>query len=97
MRILMPAASRKEQGRKNQAKPAGKEINQKLTPPEEKPKVDTEDNLVAEKKEAQQAFEAETPTETVQPEKQIAQSGPEDSPVLSRRAEADKEKGGRSC
>jgi TonB family protein len=57
----------------------------------EKSTVDTKDDLVTEKKEAQQAFEAETTTETVQPEKQIAE-GPEDSPVLSRREEADKEK-----
>ena len=59
---------------------------------EEKPKVNTEDDLVAEKKEAHRAFEAETLTETVQPEKEIAQGGPEDSPVLSSRVEADKVK-----
>ena len=58
----------------------------------EKPKAGTKDDLVTEKKEGQRAFEAETANQTVQPEKQIAQGAPEDSPVLSRRAEADKEK-----
>jgi TonB family protein len=58
----------------------------------EKPKADIKDDLGTEKKEPQQAFEAETTAEAVPPEKEIAQGAAEDSPVLSRRAEADKEK-----
>ena len=64
----------------------------KINHPAEKPKVNTKDELVVNKKEAQQAFEAERPTETVQAEKQVVQGVPEDAPILSSRAEADKEK-----
>ena len=87
------ASSQPERTREEKPSEARKQSDQsKVNPPAEKPNVDTKDNLITEKKEAQQAFEAETPTETVQPEKQIAKRDLEDSPGFSRRAEVDKEK-----
>ena len=77
------ASSQPERTREEKPSEARKQRDQsKVNPPAEKPKVDTKDDLITEKKEAQQAFEAETPTETVQPEKQIAQGDLEDSPVI---------------
>ena len=87
------ANSQPERAREEKPSETPKQRDQsKVNPPAEKPKVDTKDNLIAEKKEAEQAFEAETTTENAQPEKQIAQNDLEDSPGFSRRAEADKEK-----
>jgi TonB family protein len=91
---LPNASTRPERAREEKPSESRSQKDQiKGNPPAEKPKVDMEDNLVVQKKEAQQAFEAETPTETVHPEKQIAQSDLEDSPGFSRQAEVDKEKG----
>ena len=88
-----PGISQQERAREEKPSEARGQKDQSIDQaPAEKPKSEIKDDLVTEKKEAQRAFEAETANENTQPEKQIAQGAAEDSPVLSRRAEAAQEK-----
>ncbi len=88
-----PSTSQPERTREEKQSEARSQKDQSIDQaPADKPKAGIKDDLATEKKEVQPAFEAETANEPVQPEKQIAQGARDDSPVLSRRAEADKEK-----